>query len=129
MITPSHRILAVDDSPDNLLMLQTLLELEGYVVEVANCGKAALLQIQASPPNLVLLDMMMPEMNGIEVIRQIRRDPKLSALPILLVTANRDMGTVAIDSQPNDVVYKPIDFGDLLNKVETALRSKQALFA
>jgi CheY-like chemotaxis protein len=120
----NHRILAVDDMPDNLFMLQTLLELEGYAVEVATSGKTALNQIQTSPPDLVLLDMMMPEMSGIEVIHRIRRDAKFAELPVLLITANQELNADAIESQPNGVIHKPIDFDELLTQIKAALRSR-----
>ena len=79
-------ILVVDDLSDNSFLLQTVLENEGYQVEVANSGQAALDRIAEHPPELVLLDVMMPEMNGFEVTRQIRKNTHLPFIPILLVT-------------------------------------------
>ena len=70
-ITSTNRILVVDDVADNSFLLQMLLEDEGYQVEVADSGAAALAKIESAPPKLVLLDVMMPGMNGYEVAQQI----------------------------------------------------------
>ena len=107
MLLTNYRILVVDDLADNLFLLQTLLESEGYVVETALNGKAALDKIEQIPPNLVLLDIMMPGLNGYEVTRQVRQDERFSALPIVLITAHdecfqkpyRDIGGKRFDSQ------------------------------
>jgi CheY-like chemotaxis protein len=80
------RILVDDDLPDNYFLLQTVLESEGYLVEVADSGRVALESIASNPPDLVLLDVMMPEMSGFEVTRRLRQNPALPFIPILLVT-------------------------------------------
>jgi CheY-like chemotaxis protein len=85
--SPRFRILVVDDLSDNLFLLQTILEAEGYEVETADNGRSALAKIEASPPDLILMDVMMPEMNGYEVTRQIRQNQSIPFMPILLVTA------------------------------------------
>jgi CheY-like chemotaxis protein len=109
------RILAVDDLPDNLFLLQTILEAEGYEVDVAEHGRVALAKIQALPPDLVLLDVMMPDLNGLEVTRAIRQDKNLRALPIVLITAHEDtIMTQGLDAGANDFIRKPIDFEHLL---------------
>jgi two-component system, sensor histidine kinase and response regulator len=115
-----HRILVVDDSLDNLLLLQTALEIEGYEVEVATDGKVALDKIRDSPPDLVLLDVMMPVMSGYELTRRIRQDPTLSKIPIVLVTAyNEIMRTPGKMIEADDFICKPIDIDELLCKVRT----------
>jgi CheY-like chemotaxis protein len=82
--TPSQvdRILVVDDLPDNYVLLQTFLESEAYEVAVAESGRAALDKIAANPPDLVLLDVIMPGMNGFEVAQRIRQNPALPFIPI-----------------------------------------------
>ena len=77
------RILVVDDITDNYLLLQTLLETEGYQVEVADSGQAALAKVESNPPDLMLLDVMMADMNGYEVTQHIRQNPRLPFIPIL----------------------------------------------
>ena len=81
-------ILAVDDTRDNLILVQTLLESEGYEIDLVSDGASALQKVAQSPPDLILLDVMMPGMNGYEVTRRIRRNPDLSYIPILLITAD-----------------------------------------
>lgn len=68
-------ILVVDDLSDNLFLLQTSLEAEGYNVDTADNGSSALEKVEASPPDLILMDVMMPDMNGYEVTQQIRQNP------------------------------------------------------
>jgi CheY-like chemotaxis protein len=74
----SDHILVVDDSPDNVFLIQTILEEEGYKISTAEDGPSALAEIEQSPPSLVLLDVMMPGMDGFEVTKRIRQDTKLS---------------------------------------------------
>lgn len=116
-------ILVVDDLSDNSFLLQTVLENEGYKVEVANSGQSALDKIAAHPPELVLLDVMMPEMNGFEVTRQIRRNPRLPFIPILLVTGySRLMPAEGFDAGADGFIRKPIDFDNLLHQVKAILQ-------
>ncbi|QYO68712.1 response regulator [Leptolyngbya sp. 7M] len=74
----TDRILVVDDIADNLLLLQAILESEGYQVELADSGPAALDRIKTAPPDLVLLDVMMPDMNGFEVTQRVRQVAQLN---------------------------------------------------
>lgn len=119
MSTCSYRILAVDDLPDNLFLLQTVLEAEGYIVDVALDGSTALAKIQTNPPDLVLLDMMMPDMNGYDVLQQIRQHQQLAAIPVLLITAHDQANLPQkLTTTFDDFVYKPIDFDELLVKIK-----------
>lgn len=120
----SH-ILVVDDLFDNILLLQTLLEAEGYEVETADSGRLALAKIEANPPDLVLLDIMMPDMNGYEVTRRIRENATLPLFPILLISAHeQDNAVQGLDLGANDFIRKPIDFDELLARVRAFLRVK-----
>jgi CheY-like chemotaxis protein len=106
----SYRILIVDDLADNLFLLQMVLEAEGYAVEVADNGRLAVAKVAAAPPDLILLDVMMPEMNGYEVTRQIRQNQALPFIPILLVTAHEQPNAVeGFNAGANDFIRKPID--------------------
>ena len=116
----SDHILVVDDVADNSFLLQVLLEDEGYQVEVANSGSAALARIELSPPQLVLLDMMMPGMNGYEVVQQIRENVDLPFIPIVMVTGYDEI-TISKDLQVDGFLRKPIEFDELLSQVHAIL--------
>jgi len=120
--TEVARILVVDDLLDNCFLLQTILESEGYLVEVADSGQAALESIVSNPPDLVLLDVMMPEMNGFEVTRRLRQNPSLPFIPILLVTGYSEPTPAdGFDVGADGFIRKPIDFDDLLHQIRTIL--------
>ncbi len=80
-------ILVVDDNPDSVAIMRAILEARGYDVATALSGPEALESLRTAPVDLVLLDIMMPVMSGIEVLQRIKQDPALSALPVILVTA------------------------------------------
>lgn len=118
----SCRILVVDDLPDNLFLLQTLLEGEGYEVETADSGSAALTALQNCPANLVLLDVMMPDMTGCEVTKRIRQNQRLSHIPIVLITAFDEVDLKeGLSFGANDFIRKPVDFNELLSRIKTLL--------
>ncbi|MBD1842036.1 response regulator [Cyanobacteria bacterium FACHB-63] len=112
-----RRILAVDDTADNLLLLQVFLEAEGFEVEVADCGSAALNRFQLCNPDLVLLDVMMPGMNGLEVTQEIRSNDHTT--PILLISAHDKVQVQpGLDAGANGYIQKPIDLSQLLSRIE-----------
>ena len=122
------RILVVDDSPDNLFLVQTILEEEGYEITLAEDGRVALEQIEISPPDLVLLDVMMPDMDGFEVTKRIRENPKLPFIPILLITAFDQPSVVkGLDTGADDFIRKPVEVDELLARVRSLLRLKHAI--
>jgi CheY-like chemotaxis protein len=110
-----YHILIVDDIDDNVALLKTLLETEGYSVETATGGWAALRQIKARCPDLILLDIMMPDMSGYEVIERIRNKLELPTVPIVLVTAYTDISREeGLAMGANCLLRKPIDSNELL---------------
>jgi CheY-like chemotaxis protein len=126
--TEVARILVVDDLPDNCFLLQTILESEGYLVEVADSGQAALESIVSNPPDLVLLDVMMPEMNGFEVTRRLRQNPSLPFIPILLVTGYSEPTPAdGFEVGADGFIRKPIDFNDLLHQIRTILQPRNLI--
>jgi CheY-like chemotaxis protein len=122
--TNSDRILVVDDLPDNYVLLQTILESEGYQVEIADNGQSALERIASHPPDLVLLDVMMPGLDGFEVTRRIRQNPSLPFIPILLVTGYSELApSNGFDAGADGFIRKPINFDDLLDRVRAILQN------
>jgi two-component system, sensor histidine kinase and response regulator len=121
-------ILAVDDTPDNLLLLEAILSEEGYDIHTAEDGISALKYIEQSPPDLILLDVMMPGMNGYEVTQHIRKNSALPFIPILLITAFDHSSVVeGLDMGADEFVRKPVDPEELLARVRSLLRLKHSV--
>jgi CheY-like chemotaxis protein len=112
----------VDDIADNYFLLQMILKLEGYQVEVADSGYAALERVEANLPDLILLDVMMPGIDGFEVTRRIRQNTRLPFIPILLITGHNQLEEArAFNMGANGLLYKPIDLDRLLEQVRHIL--------
>jgi two-component system, sensor histidine kinase and response regulator len=117
------RILVVEDNPLNRKLLVDLLDSRGFGVESVEDGPSALQRIRESPPDVVLLDVMMPGMTGFEVCRRIREDLELAHLPVLMVTALSDRADrlAGIDAGADDFLQKPVDRHEVLLRVRNAL--------
>jgi len=126
MTTPA-KILVVDDTPQNVKLLADLLTVKGYAVVTASSGAQALEKVGKEQPDLVLLDVVMPEMSGYEVCRQIRDNPVTAMLPVVMVTALDPMQerVKGIDAGADDFLTKPINQAELLARVRSLLRIKQ----
>lgn len=118
------RLLVADDDEDIRAYLEIALSLAGYDVVLARDGVEALELAVASPPDLVMLDIMMPRMDGLEVLRRLREDVRTSHLPVLLVTARvqRDDTLEGLAAGADDYVRKPFDPEVLLARIEASLR-------
>ncbi len=117
-------ILAVDDDPDVLGTLERVLQREDFEVKAVNSGRKALAYLDTAKPDLMILDIIMPEMDGITVCRQVRRDPRFGALPILFLTAKGTTDDVVegLDAGADDYVVKPFELMELRARVHALLR-------
>lgn len=120
------RILVVDDVADNVEILRMRLESLGYEVVVAEDGEQALQRVREDRPDLILLDIMMPKIDGLEVVRRLKADAALPFIPVILVTAKATPKDVVagLDAGGDDYLTKPIDHGALVARVRAMLRIK-----
>jgi two-component system, cell cycle response regulator len=120
------RILVVDDHEDNVELLRARLEARGYRVEAAMDGQEALDKVFASPPDLILLDVMMPRVDGIEVVRRLKGTADLPFIPIIMQTAleTTEDKVEGLDAGADDYITKPINFAELEARVKSLLRIK-----
>jgi adenylate cyclase len=120
------RILIVDDNPTNRDILVTRLALHGYDLSQAADGEEAVAAVKTLLPDLVLLDVMMPKMNGIDACRLLKNDPTLPFIPVILVTAKADTKDVVagLEAGADEYLTKPVDQGALVSRVRSMLRVK-----
>ena len=120
------RILVVDDVADNVEILRMRLASLGYEVVVAEDGEQALAKVRELLPDLILLDIMMPKIDGLEVVRRLKADASLPFIPVILVTAKAAPKDVVagLDAGGDDYLTKPIDHGALVARVRAMLRIK-----
>lgn len=120
-------ILIVDDNPTNLDILRTRLAAHGYAIAVAVDGEEAIVTAQEQRPDVILLDVMMPKLDGLEVCRRLKRDPSLPFMPIIVITAKSDPKDVVagLDAGGDEYLTKPVDQAALVARVKSMLRIKE----
>jgi adenylate cyclase len=121
------RILVVDDMPANVHILELRLAAQGYEVVTASDGEAALAAAREAQPDLILLDVMMPKVDGLEVCRRLRSDPSFPFTPIIMVTARADPKDVVagLEAGGDEYLTKPVDQTALVARVKSMLRIKE----
>ncbi|WP_035986668.1 hybrid sensor histidine kinase/response regulator [Leptolyngbya sp. KIOST-1] len=125
-----YAILAVDDSPDNLFLIESILDDPEYHITCVESGHAALEVVADIPPDLILLDVMMPGLDGYAVTQRIRDNPNLPYIPILLITAHDQSSLVqGLDAGADDFIRKPVDVNELRARVRSLLRLKRSIDA
>lgn len=122
------RILVVDDLPENVFMFQDRLEKEGYEVVTAYDGKTGVAKATSDMPDLILLDVMMPEMTGIEVCKILKQDPITADIPIIIITAKSgaDDAKEGLEAGAFDYIKKPFEKVEMLARINSALKLAEA---
>src|SRR5215471_16298562 len=120
------RILVVDDVPENVRLLEAVLTTRGYEVLTAHDGVEALAAVEAEQPDLILLDVMMPDLDGYAVCTQLRANASTAVLPVIMVTSSIGQEkTKAIEAGADDFIPKPFNHDELLTRVKSLLRIKR----
>lgn len=123
--TPRRKILIADDNPQIAELLEAYLEPLTPQIQAVRDGQAALDAVRADPPDLILLDVMMPKHSGFEVCRTLKGDPRFKHIPIIMVTALNELGDVerARECGADDFISKPVNKLDLVHIVERRLNT------
>ena len=123
---PDARVLLVDDDPVILKLLQVNFEMEGYTVMTANDGVEGLEKERAERPDIVLLDIMMPRMDGLQVTKALKGDAETKAIPIILLSAKAQASDIQLgkDMGADDYLTKPFDPLELLERVSDLLHGR-----
>lgn len=119
------RILVVDDEPDLVRVLEFGLQASGYTVEVASDGQEGLKKARETRPDVILLDLMLPKLDGYKVCRLLKFDDRFKHIPIIILSARTQEGdqTLALEMGANRFVTKPYDFAEILGYIEALLKS------
>lgn len=120
-------ILVIDDEPNNFDVIETLLSNQDYLLHYANSGHDALAKLDSYTPDLILLDVMMPDMDGVEVCQRIKGIPRWQPIPIIMVTALTAKEDLArcLNSGADDFISKPINRLEMESRIHSMLRIKQ----
>lgn len=122
------RILVVDDEPDLVRVLEFGLRASGYTVEMASDGQEGLKKAREWKPDVILLDLMLPKLDGYKVCRLLKFDDRFKHIPIIILSARTQEGdqTLALEMGANRFVTKPYDFNEIVGYIEALLKSPTA---
>jgi two-component system phosphate regulon response regulator PhoB len=124
---PAGTVLVIDDDPVIVNLLQVNFEIEGYTVLTATAGEAGLAQARSGDPDVIVLDVMMPGMDGFEVARRLRADPQISRIPLILLSAKAQSWDVQAGlAVADEYVTKPFEPLELLERVASVLARTRA---
>lgn len=112
----SHRILVVDDDPDIGIMIKIMLEFHGYLVDVTTKGKTAIDIIRSGNFSLLIMDMLLSGVNGVDICALIKKDKIISSLPVIMISAHPNAKEICLNAGADDFVSKPFDIEELLSK-------------
>jgi DNA-binding response OmpR family regulator len=128
-VKPPARILLIEDNPDIVEIVRFNLEREGYALSVAGDGAAGLEAARQQSPDLILLDLMLPRMDGLEVCRELKTRAATAAVPIIMLTARSAEADIVagLDAGADDYVPKPFSPRELLARIQAVLRRSRAL--
>jgi len=117
------KVLVVDDDPEIVTFLSTLLELEGIESSVATSAAAALEQLQQGAPDLVLLDIAMPDRDGIDLCKELKSDPRTAEVPVFVVSARpgKDVVERALAAGAEEFIRKPFENAELISRIRVRL--------
>lgn len=126
MMTAAKKILVVDDEPDMREFLTTVLEDHGYAFDTAKDGEEAMAKVEADPPDLIALDVSMPQKSGVGVYRALKNDDRFKSIPVVFITGVTDEFEKFISSRrrvpaPEGYIQKPVDHDRFLAMVEKLL--------
>ena len=128
MASAAAHIFVVDDSPDNIFLLESILNNVNYTITGFDGGEEMLSHLANNPPDLIILDVMMPGMSGYEVTERVRANRTLPYIPILLMTAHAQASLVqGLDAGADDFIRKPSDVNELRARVRALLRRRAYL--
>jgi CheY-like chemotaxis protein len=117
----SKKILFIEDEPDQIMVVKIRLEADGFEFISATNGEDGLKEAQSEKPDLILLDIIMPKMDGYEVCKRLKADPKTKAIPVIVITAvaTKDLEQKCVGVGADDLIRKPYESADLVAKIKS----------
>lgn len=121
MVKTQHRILVVDDDPDIGIMIKTMLEYHGYPVTVTSKATDAESMLKTGTFRLLIMDMLMSGMNGVDICTRIKEDPSTSQVPVIMISAHPHAEKICQEAGAEDFIPKPFEMHDILSKIDRLL--------